>query len=125
MQRIQFDLVDLTRYQVENEQYCWLLNIIDVFSKYAYSVPMKNKNGDTVKKKLEKYCSLFGFPKIVQSDNGMEFSNKIISNFWKTNFVLEKHSKPRHLQANGQIEPNNHEVNVKKFVFRRQYTVEK
>ena len=83
LQRIQFDLVDLTRYQVENEQYCWLLNIIDVFSKYAYSIPMKNKNGDTVKKELSKYCSLFDFQKLFNQTTEWNFQIKLFRAFEK------------------------------------------
>ena len=37
------DLVDMREWEKQNKGYKYMLNVIDVFSKYAWSIPMKNK----------------------------------------------------------------------------------
>ena len=43
-QQWQADLVDLTKLKKDNEGMTFLLTVIDVFSKVAWCVPMKNKS---------------------------------------------------------------------------------
>ena len=47
-ERYQADLVDLRYYASANDGYCWLLNVIDVYSKYLMSVPLLNKSAAVV-----------------------------------------------------------------------------
>ena len=42
------DLVDMSSYSKQNKHYKYLLMVIDVFSKYGWIVPIKNKKGETV-----------------------------------------------------------------------------
>jgi len=42
------DLVDMQEWSRINKGYKYMLNVIDVFSKYAWSVPLKDKKADTV-----------------------------------------------------------------------------
>ncbi|XP_068991200.1 uncharacterized protein [Neodiprion pinetum] len=44
----QADLVDMTAYSSRNKGYKYLLTIIDIFSKYAWAVPIKSKSGKDV-----------------------------------------------------------------------------
>ncbi|XP_068991481.1 uncharacterized protein [Neodiprion pinetum] len=44
----QADLVDMTAYSSHNKGYKYLLTIIDIFSKYAWAVPIKSKSGKDV-----------------------------------------------------------------------------
>ncbi|GFW58356.1 uncharacterized transposon-derived protein F54H12.3 [Trichonephila clavipes] len=46
----QCDLADLQHLSKHNNGIKFLLTIIDVFSKYAYVIPLKNNTGRTVKK---------------------------------------------------------------------------
>lgn len=39
----QIDLVDMSKYASKNKGYSWILNMIDIFSKQAYSVALKSK----------------------------------------------------------------------------------
>ena len=38
------DFVDMRSFAKNNRGYKWIINIIDVWSRYAWSVPMKSKN---------------------------------------------------------------------------------
>ena len=42
------DLVEMQKFSKWNKGYRYLLNIIDVFSKFAWSIPIKNKTGNTI-----------------------------------------------------------------------------
>ena len=42
------DLVDIQEYEKDNDGFTYLLTCIDVFSKYAWAVPIKNKMGSTI-----------------------------------------------------------------------------
>ena len=42
------DLVELQESKNVNNGYQYILNVIDCFSKYAWSVPLQDKKGETV-----------------------------------------------------------------------------
>lgn len=98
-QRYEIDLVETSNINpVLNRGTRYLLTCIDVYSKYAWVIPITNKRSNTVSRAFldqiyaEYPCS------IVQSDNGPEF-NGITDN-------VDKHIKipPYSPQVNGQIE---------------------
>ena len=47
-QQWQADLIDVQRLKKDNDSYAYLLTVIDVFSKHAWVVPLKNKSGPTL-----------------------------------------------------------------------------
>ena len=42
------DLVELQEWKNVNKGFRYILNVLDCFSKYAWSVPLKDKKGETV-----------------------------------------------------------------------------
>ena len=70
--------MDLHEFSVASEGRCYLLVVIDVCSKFCWLRALRDKNPITVAKKLWKIFTDFGFPKILQSDNGREFANEVI-----------------------------------------------
>ena len=48
------DLVDMQTFSSFNEGFKYILTVIDVFSKYAWAVPIKDKSAATVTKAFEK-----------------------------------------------------------------------
>jgi len=70
----QVDLVDLSNISTFNDGYRYLLNVIDVFTKHAWSVPLKTKRGAEVAGAFEKILSEFPC-NMVQGDKGTEFLN--------------------------------------------------
>jgi len=70
----QIDLVDLSNLSTYNDGYTYLLNCIDVFTKRAWSLPLRTKTGRDVSDAFERIlteqrCNM------VQSDKGTEFLN--------------------------------------------------
>lgn len=79
----QADLVEMIPYSRENKGYKYILNIIDIFSKYAYSVPLKSKTGqevatalESVLKKIQPTTRKTHLVKNIHVDLGKEFYNK-------------------------------------------------
>ena len=69
----QADLVDMRHYKDQGYQY--ILTVIDVFSKYAWAIPIKRKTGDEISRLFE---ILFKErkPKKLHTDKGLEFINR-------------------------------------------------
>ena len=69
------DILDLKDYGTENNRgYRYVLVIIDNFSKYGWTIPLKNKNASTIKDSFEKILtSSKRKPNLIESDRGKEF----------------------------------------------------
>ena len=83
-QQWQADLVDLSHLKKDNDGMTFLLTVIDVFSKVAWCVPMKNKSAASLVAALDSTFSK-GWPKTLQTDQGLEFLNKSVQ------ALLKKH----------------------------------
>jgi transposase InsO family protein len=68
-QQFDMDLMDVARYSSDNDDIRYLLTAIDILSKYAFALPLKNKEGPTVtqaaaiifdERKPEQVCSDLG-----------------------------------------------------------------
>jgi hypothetical protein len=70
----QIDLIDLSSLATYNSGYRYLLMCIDVFSKFAWSVPLKTKSGREVADAME---TILGERKcaLLQGDKGAEWLN--------------------------------------------------
>ena len=69
------DLVEIQKFAKLNKGYRYLLTCIDIFSKFAWVIPLKNKRGITIKSALEKMFKQRK-PKFLWTDRGTEFYNK-------------------------------------------------
>jgi transposase InsO family protein len=78
----EMDLVDLSSLSKYNNKYKYLLNVIDIFSRFAWSVPLKDKTASSITAALK---SLFQNrkPISIQSDKGTEFVNTAVQRFLK------------------------------------------
>ena len=73
--QFQADLINYAPLKRENGGMTFLLSTIDVFSRYAMLVPIKNKQGDTVRDALVRLFDHMGTPLKLQMDKGKEFYN--------------------------------------------------
>jgi len=79
----QADLADLKGLSRYNKGFRYLLGCIDVFSKYAFVLPLKTKSAQTVLKALKKLLKGHRKPKRLQTDMGSEFRNKSVQKYLK------------------------------------------
>ena len=84
--------------------YNYLLEIKDCFSKWMWCYPLENKTGYLVLRKIKEYFISFGIPKIIQTDNGLEFCNIVSELYYENLGVHHVRISPRYPESNGQIE---------------------
>ena len=83
------DILDLKDYGTKNNRgWGYVLVIIDNFSKYGWTVPLKNKNAQTIKDSSENFLiSSKRKPNLIESDRGKEFYNNIFQDFSNKNNI--------------------------------------
>ena len=83
------DILDLKDYGLKNNRgYRYVLVIIDNFSKFGWTVPLKNKNAQTIKDSFENILIRSQRkPNLIESDRGKEFYNNIFQDFLNKNNI--------------------------------------
>ena len=78
------DLIDFSDYGAENNKgYRYVFTCIDIFSKYAWGIPIKNKSSASVLEAFKKIINQGRKPLRIWSDRGKEFYNKVFMNYLK------------------------------------------
>ena len=84
----QADLIDFQQFSKANDGVTFLLVVFDVFSKFFWVQPLKDKTNVSVLEALKKiYPDYKSFPSTFTSDKGTEFTGKKIQDFFKSNSV--------------------------------------
>ena len=83
----QADLVDLAKLSSYNKGFRYLLTCIDVLSRYAWVVPLKDKTGKTLKDAFQVIFKSGRCPIRLQTDKGTEFTNRVFQKFLKEHDV--------------------------------------
>lgn len=71
----QIDLMDLNQHAKENKNYKYILTVVDIFSKYAWTIALKTKTGKEVTDAMKSILIGGNVPKNIHSDQGTEFYN--------------------------------------------------
>lgn len=94
------DLVEMQEWSRDNKGYRYMLNVIDVFSKFAWSEPLKDKTGLTVLNALKDIVKKSGRkPKHIWVDKGKEFYNKNFDEWLNKNNVVRYSTYGEHKSA--------------------------
>lgn len=82
-QQVQADLVEVGQLARANGGYKYLLVAIDLFTKYAVCIPMKNKTAIATRRALIEMIRQFGDekPEMILTDSGKEFKNALVRNY--------------------------------------------
>ena len=112
---IQIDLIGPL--PVSEKEYTYILTVVDVCTNYTVLRALRNKDMETLARKLWKIFSEYGTAKIIQSDNGTEFVNQTIKTLTVLYGMDHRLSTAYHPRANGLVERRNKEVGktLKKF----------
>ncbi|GFU16206.1 KRAB-A domain-containing protein 2 [Trichonephila clavipes] len=105
--RCQVDLIDLQSNR--DGEYKFITVYQDHLTKFVQLRPFKAKRAEEVEYHVLSIFLTFDASAILQSDNGREFSNQVISEIramWKD----VKNVKPRHSQTQGSVERANQDV---------------
>ena len=80
------DLVEMQKFVKLNKGYRYLLTCIDIFSKYSWVIPLKDKKGINVKNALQKIFKQ-RICKFLWTDRGKEFYNKQVQDLLNENNI--------------------------------------
>ena len=83
------DLIDYQKYKQYNKGNAWILTVIDVFSRKAYAVALKNKSANDMVDGFEKIFEEAGsMPKVITTDNGKEYLNDKVQKLFDENDII-------------------------------------
>ena len=80
----QADLMDMSNIAKDNDSHHFVLLMIDIFSRYSWCEPLKNKTGAEVVKAMKKIFDQGRQPRILQTDKGTEFLNRNVQKYLKS-----------------------------------------
>ncbi len=86
-QQFQSDLVDMQAHAKENDGFKYILTVIDMFSRYAWALPLKTKSPKDVKPAFEELFAQGRKPLKIQTDQGTEFESTTMREFFKSHGV--------------------------------------
>ena len=95
----QADLIEVGLIADWNRAYRYILTVIDIFSRYAWCRPLRNKKGATVADAFEDIFKEGRIPKRLQTDLGKEFINSQVQSLLKTYHVEWFSPKSRYKAA--------------------------
>jgi transposase InsO family protein len=94
------DLVEMQEWSKENKDFRYLLNIVDVYSKFAWSVPLLDKKSHTVLEAFKKIVKTSGRkPGHIWVDEGKEFYNSKMDAWIKENNIIRYSTHGEHKSA--------------------------
>jgi transposase InsO family protein len=82
----------------------YILVMVDICTKYVLARPIPDKQSSTIAQALVEVFCTFGFPKILQSDNGSEFVNELIRFMMDSIKIDHRLISAYHPRANGAAE---------------------
>ena len=112
------DLVDMQPYSRWNRGYKYLLTVLDVFSKYAWVVPIKDKKGETITKAFKVIVGKRK-PVYLWTDKGTEFYNSNFKEYLKENGITLYSTQ--NVEKSSVIERFNRTLKSKMF---KQFTIQ-
>ncbi|RWS18828.1 hypothetical protein B4U80_05229, partial [Leptotrombidium deliense] len=85
-QQWQADLINIEKEAKYNSNYRYILVVIDILSRFAFAIPLKNKTSTEL---IVAFSEIFSKrkPKIMQMDMGKQFYNKALQTFFRKNDI--------------------------------------
>ena len=99
--------VDVTHMPESAEGHCYLLVLVDVFTRFVLLKAVKSINGAEVALALLEWFCVIGPPKVIQSDRGPEFINEVIEALCKHEGIHHRFSTACNPRANSVVEGTN------------------
>ena len=99
------DLMDMTKIAKYNDGYHFILLAVDIFSRYVWTVPLRDKSGNEV---VRGFTKIFKerVPEVVRSDKGTEFLGHKVQNLFKSHLI-------RHFVTQNEVKANYAERAIK------------
>ena len=102
-ERVQMDLIDMTKFEKKNKGYGWIFLLVDIFTRKAYAYMMKNKTEGNIEDILKQFFAKHK-PEVVISDNESGFKSKVVQKLMDKNEVYHSMVQPQDHKALGVID---------------------
>jgi hypothetical protein len=116
----QMDLWYLPKEIREKVAYKNIMDIIDHFSKWMWSYPLKEKTAFEAVKCIKSFVYSFGKCNKLHTYNGLEVKNNLMDEFCAQYNIRHIYSKPYSPKSNGAVEASHKQI--KNLLFDRYYT---
>ena len=127
LERCQIDLVQLARI-LTTKPFKYLFTMVDHFSKYARARWIPDKKSITVIKALKSCLTTHNKPRMIQSDNGGEFSSREFKQFLLKYNIEHKFGPPYRPKWQGAVESFNKTIQIflemAKYQYKENYDLE-
>jgi transposase InsO family protein len=95
----QIDLVEMGSIAAQNQNFKYILTVIDCFSKFAFAIALKDKTGKSTTNAMQNLFQTKGrVPQKIQTDQGKEFYNSSFSALMKRHNI-HHYSTHSHMKA--------------------------
>ena len=82
----------------------YILTILCPTTRYPIALPLRNITAKNILKQLTNVFTVYGFPKVVQSDRGTNFTSTLFQNTMKQLCINQIFSSPYHPESQGALE---------------------
>jgi len=107
LERVSMDLIDFG----PSIPVRWALSILDQHSRFLQIVPLRKATAVAVHSAfMDHWVTLFGPPRVIQTDNGIQFTSNIFRELTKLMHATNHYTIRYHPQANGMVERTNRVV---------------
>jgi transposase InsO family protein len=96
--------MDLAQFPLSTRQNNYALLVVDVCTRFVFLRAIRSKEAGIIAAELFQLFADIGPPKIIQSDNGSEFSNALLKNVLSILQVEHRLTTPYHPRGNGVAE---------------------
>ena len=76
------DTLNMSFYRKSNRDYAYVLVCIDIFTRYAFTQPLKSLEASSLKEAFENIFMYNEPPKSIRTDSGSEFANSLIRSYF-------------------------------------------
>ena len=105
MERVQMDLIDMR--QEPDGKFRWILHIKDHHTRFCMLYPLRHRRERDVLYYFLQWIAMMGPPAILQTDNGTEFVNLLLSQVAIQHHILVRRSQPGRPRSQGLVERAN------------------
>lgn len=81
------DIMDMSKYAKQNDGVAFVLIVIDIFSKFLWMRPLKDKQGQSVTSAFENILRDGRRPTRIRTDKGQEFRARVFNAFLNTRSI--------------------------------------
>ncbi len=82
----------------------YILTMMCTATRYPEAVPLRTLKAQAVLKEILKFCTTFGLPRVIQTDQGSNFTSKVFGQMLKELGIVHRLSSAYHPESQGAIE---------------------